>query len=465
MRDGISEILASYAATAPKASAEADAATKNIVLDSLGVALGAVDHPAVEVARTYARAHDRPGGALVWATSDRVHPEAATLANGCLLRCYDYNDVHFGVRQGGHPSDTLAGLLAVAETSGVTGPDLLIAIQVAYEVTFTLMDAITLGKRGWDYVTHTAIGATCGLGRLRKLPAQVIEEAIAITIAPHLALNAAESNELDEAGELTMWKRFNGADAVRQAVYAVALAESGARGVVRPFLGPVGLIEKVGAEPDVLEVVRALSDRHAPRRTHEVQLKVWPVGSRGQAAIAATLEARRRLRQGASLAAVRVYADEGAYKHLVRPEAWSPSSRTQADHSLPYIVAAAVRYGEVSSDSFTADAISDAELQDLLGRTTVEVDDALTEGSAGGFPARVELEDEEGNVVSATVRQAPGHLQNPMTDSQVDDKFVHLAVPALGADSAERLRSGVRNLEAVTDVAGLVRHLAVGGSR
>ena len=64
-------------------------------------------------------------------------------------------------------------------------------------------------------------------------PAQT-REALAITVVPHVASDEIESGELNPRGDLTMWKRFNGSDAVRNALYACLLASVGVEGAVRP---------------------------------------------------------------------------------------------------------------------------------------------------------------------------------------------------------------------------------------
>ena len=76
-------------------------------------------------------------------------------------------------------------------------------------------------------------------------------------------------------------------------------------------------------------------------------MKRWPVGSVAQSAIQAALQARSQIKDLSKIKQIRVFAEEGAYDHLVkiRQDPWQPISRETADHSLPYIVAAAVLDG------------------------------------------------------------------------------------------------------------------------
>jgi len=92
-------------------------------------------------------------------------------------------------------------------------------------------------------------------------------------------------------------------------------------------------------------------------------MKLWPVGSVGQSAIRAALEARAQVADLSKIKQVRVYSEEGAYDHMVtiRQDAYHPISRETADHSMPYIVGAAVLDGEISVDSFDLEKVLNPE--------------------------------------------------------------------------------------------------------
>ena len=177
--------------------------------------------------------------------------------------------------------------------------------------------------------------------------------------------------EQDSArGDLTMWKRFNGADAVRNSLQACLLASVGVEGAVRPFVGELGFIAKLANKSDeVIAILQAkLNAKNPPSRIRDTYFKRWPVGSLAQSAIQAALQAREKIGDVARIAEVRVFAEEGAYEHLVaiRKDPWHPISRGTADHSLPYIVATAVLDGYVHTDSFDPARVLDPARQRRL---------------------------------------------------------------------------------------------------
>ncbi|MEX2453874.1 MAG: MmgE/PrpD family protein, partial [Rhodospirillaceae bacterium] len=294
IRDEVALALAEFAIGVPRDPDPAliDAATR-VVVDSLAVALGAFGHPAAAAARRYAGILPGDGPCALWGTNRRAGPETAALVNGVPLRGYDFNDLYMGRGTDGHPSDILPGLIAVAEWRGASGADFLDALAVGYEIILDCCDCLAVDRAGWDYVNLTAIGGTAAIARLIGLDAERTAHALGITVTAHAASVEVESGELDKRGDLTMWKRFNGADANRHSVYACLLASAGAEGAVRPFTGENGFLSRVNANAGGgAELLDRLRAKAGLGRIREVTFKRWPVGSRGQSAIRAALAAR-----------------------------------------------------------------------------------------------------------------------------------------------------------------------------
>lgn len=472
-RDDVADALAAYAVeTDTTLGPEATEVTTCVLFDAVAVALGALRHRAAQVARRYAyRFPMGNDGCAIWGTTKRATPEAASLANGVLLRCYDYNDLYVGKRSAAHPSDIIAGLVAVAEVTRASGRDLLSAIALGYEIILDLLDTLALAPGGWDYANLTAIGAACALARLIRLSRAQAREALAITVVPHLASDEIESGDLNARGDLTMWKRFNGADAIRQAVYACTLAAVGAEGVVRPFTGKLGLLRKLQSTDNPLPYLRArLADRRPLARVGEVTMKRWPVGSRAQSAIQAALRARAKLADATRIKAVRVAADPSAYEHLVRvrQDPWHPMSRETADHSLPYIIATAVLDGMVRSESFAPRLVLEPNRQAFLQCVAVKPLERLparsdvASGYASVYTTRVEIETLAGAVVTGEADVAPGHPDNRFGREDLETKLRE----GVGADvDAEALIAALWAVDRLESVRELTARLTVRSGR
>lgn len=444
---------------------EVNQATLNSVMDALGVSLGALTHPGAEAARRYAQHAVVERGAMLWGTGQRVTAEVAALVNGVPLRGYDYNDLYIGKKGGGHPSDMIPGLIALAEWRDLPGEKLIGAVALGYEVALILSDYVDLELGGWDYPNMIAIGATCAAARLIGLTEAQTREALAITVAPHFASNEVESSELNARGDLTLWKRFNGGDAIRQSVYACLLADAGVEGVVRPFEGRHGFLAKVRvADEDRSGLLNALKAIPALTRVTEVTFKRWPVGSRGQSAIQAALQARAQVADPWHVREVRVSCDEQVFDHLVRlrDDPWHPTSRETADHSLPYIVATAVLDGYVDVSSFDLDRVRDPDRQQfLVEKVKVESDAKLSLGAKGGFLSRIEIVDADGSVRLGEAKVPPGHAAQPFSNEDFEQKFRENLTPLFGALRANNLVTAIRSLNSMTSVSELTTQFSL----
>jgi 2-methylcitrate dehydratase len=457
------KLLTAFATFATQVSGKLDAdslhAAKAALVDTVAVSLGALPHPPAQLGRKYARLFETPNGATLWGTGERVNVEAATLVNGAPLRGYDYNDFYFG-KAAGHPSDIIPGLLALAEWRGYSGDQVLSALAIGYDVCISLFDTFDIDANGWDYPMLVTIAAVCAFSRLIGLSTAQAREAIAIAVVSNYVSDESESHELNTRGDLTMWKRFNGSDAIRHAVYACLLAESGIEGVVRPFEGRSGLLAKIRT-PD--EAIQRLFDRLDPsrplKRVMEVRFKRWPVGSRGQSAIQSALSLAGKVGNMAQARSVNVYTDEMVYDHLVRRRAdpWHPISRETADHSLPYIVTAALLEGQLKLESFDVERVMDPARQAFLNeKVKVEIDPDLCRGAAGGFITRVEVTDADGTVFKGDAKPHPGHPLQPLTRADLEAKFFENVDPIFDHERSTQILQAIWAFDSQPDVKHLV---------
>jgi 2-methylcitrate dehydratase len=467
-RDPIVECLSEYVLAAPDAlGSELLPAAKRVLTDTLAVGLGAFHHPAAAIARTYLGLFPADAnGVTVWGTNLKATPDKATLVNGVLLRCYDYNDVLSGRTSGGHPSDMVSALVAIADWRGLSGAQLLAALALGYDVAEALFDVIPVDAPGWDHATVSALGATCAIGKLMKLDFVQMCEALGIAAIQHMQSDEIESSIINRRGDLTMWKRFHGADAMRHALDACLLASVGAEGAVRPFSGRLGFLAKFGVTDDLRPFFKQrLQPGRLTAAMSHTNLKRWPVGSRAQSAIASAISAYRKMPKGSVVRSVHVATQPGVFHHLVeiREDPFHPISRETADHSLPYIVGAAALDGFIDITSFDLDKVNDARRAAYIaGNIKIEIDKSLSEapGSAGQNLSRVELVTEDGQRYVGDVRPGPGHRDNPFSESDVAEKLHDNGDGLLGAARIDALKMLIDRLETVGSTKELTALLA-----
>lgn len=463
-RDEVAELLAKFTATVSGDLSDATrAAAKRALSDSIAVALGALDHPASHAARKFAAQFATPNGVAIWGTNLRANPDLAALVNGSLLRCFDYNDFFVGQRNSGHPSDMTAAVIAAAEWTDASGEDLLVALSVGYEVVGAVFDAFSTAPGGWDYTNLTGIGACAAVARLLGLDAKQAREAFGMTVTNHFATDEVESCELNSRGDLTLWKRFNGSDAARNALQACFMAKAGIETVVRPFTGNNGFIAKLQNKHDPLPVLqKCLGEGVKLSRIADTYQKLWPVGSVGLSAIRAALEARAQVKDLSKIKQVRVFSEEGAYDHLVtiRQDPYHPISRETADHSMPYIVGAAVLDGYIHVDSFDLDRVLAPDRQKFVAEK-VKVTPAPELGTiasgklaraAAGYLSRVEIELEDGTVLHGAAKPFPGHPKAPFTEADIAQKVSVNATQFAGPELTDRIIKTLGKFETLNSV-------------
>lgn len=292
-----------------------------------------------------------------------------------------------------------------------------------------------------------------------------------MTVTPHFATDEVESCELNARGDLTLWKRFNGTDAVRNALQACFLAQAGVEAPVRPFTGSNGFIAKLRNEHDPVPVIldRLKADKPLSR-VAETYVKLWPVGSMAQSAIRAALEARGRIADLSQIKQVRVYSEEGAYQHFIemRQDPYHPVSRETADHSMPYVVGAAVLDGYIGIDSFDLDKVLDPARQHFVAEQVKCFPEpslgALKDGklsrAARGYLSRIEIELADGSVVHGEAKPFPGHPKAPFTDEDIALKVTQNALPFAGQDVTDQIIKALMTFETIANVKDFTRILA-----
>lgn len=89
--------------------------------------------------------------ARILGTQERASPELAAFANGVMLRYLDFNDQYRKVKGGGHPSDTIAAVLAMADAQQANGKKVITAITLAYEVFCNCSEVLYLSGKGFAW--------------------------------------------------------------------------------------------------------------------------------------------------------------------------------------------------------------------------------------------------------------------------------------------------------------------------
>jgi 2-methylcitrate dehydratase len=451
--DKTTEALARYAASVRYSdlSAATVAAAKRHIIDTLGCAMGGHGSEPADIARRLARSNSGTPGARLLGDGTRTSVQMAAFANSVMIRYLDANDTYIA-RGSGHPSDVFGALLAAADAQGASGKALITATVAAYEVFGALADAVGLRDRGWDQGVFIAPAAAAGGGLLFGLTLEQTGQALAIAVTANVPTRQTR------AGELSMWKGSATAAAGVGGLFAAELAREGMTGPTAAFEGRHGLWEQATG-PFELGTLGG----HSSSAIERANLKYYATEYHSQAPISAALVLREKLK-GEEIETVDVQTYWTAYSEIgSEAEKWDPRSRETADHSLPYLLAVALRDGRITPAIFEPKCFLDPALRPLMKRIRIAENPEFTKAFPDALISEITVKTRSGRSHVERTAYPKGHARNPMNDEDIERKFRDLAGAALAPAQADAALAFLRDLENAPDVRKLLDVFTIAG--
>ena len=446
----ISERIGDYAATLRFEDIPADVVhqAKRTITDTLGCAFGGHDSPPARIAREMAGLAISSEPATLIYSGEKTSADLAAFANDVATRYLDFNDGYVG-KGGGHPSDSIAALLAAAEVCHAGGRDLIVATVLTYDVYCRICDEWSESTCGMDHVTTGGIASVAGVARLFGLTSQQTSEAINIMVAGHIALNQTR------IGAVSNWKACAYANANRNAIFAVQLAKRGMTGPSPIFEGRNGFFKIVSRETFDLAPFGGNGRPFGIMKTH---LKQFPLGNDAQTVVPAALEARALVKNISEIAEIHIRVRQKALNFMADvPEKWRPPNREAADHSIPYTAGVALMYGTIDHSYFDEQYLRNKELLDLVGRIKCGVSEEANQREREMKLCELDVILHTGERKSVRVEFWRGHWRNPMTDAEIEGKFRALVATMLPAAAVDALLRQLWQLDQLPDVGALIQ--------
>lgn len=451
-------------------SRESIALAKRFWFDSLGcAAAGSATHDAqILLDHTRAMAGDGGGSCGVFASDFRANPVDAAFLNSHRVRALDFNDVYWKADPA-HPSDLICGPLALCESLGRSGRDLILATVIVYELQCRFAEIGRPGIReyGWHHATLSGFAAGLAAGKVIGLSVDELVHATGIAASRTGSLGAVT------AGDLTMMKNTVDPWAARMGVESALLAQRGYTGPAHIIDGKEGLFHVMGHSHvagerctfDAEGLTRDLpTSAEAHYRIADCSLKSFPVEALMHSPLSAlmSLKAEHDFAND-DIAEVQVEVIARAADILGDPKKYRPKTRESADHSLPYCFAVGLADGVIGPAQFTEQRVQDAALIPLMDKVRVLPNEAFEARFPASQPSRVTVVLRDSAEHSAEVEYPTGDPRNPMADSAIGAKFRALAEPVLGAERCCRVSALVAGLQDLADVGELVGAMALPG--
>jgi 2-methylcitrate dehydratase len=450
----VSAELASWAAGVRFAdlSEEAIVQCKRFLLDSLGCALGGYRQHDVRIALAVLDEIAGHGPATVIGSGATLDVVSASLANALMVRVMDYNDIYWQ-QDPSHPSDIIPAAMACAERAAGDGRELAVGIAIGHEIEMRLCEAAFPGirERGWHHATLTAFASPAVAGRMLHLPAEQIQHAIGISGSRHATLGAVT------AGKLTMMKNTVDPLATQSGVLAALLAERGYSGPEHVLDGKEGLTHCLGPDWKLDVLTEGLGESW---RITRCGMKAFPTEALTHAPISAVLQlVRDHDLAPEQVRKVHIRSLARAADILADPSKYDPWTKETADHSLPYVIAAAIADRQVTPLQFTDEKIADPRIRAQLRKVEVVADPEVERLFPRLQRVVVMIVTSDGRELTMQLDYPKGDPRNPLTDKEIEEKFEALAEGVLSPAAQERVKDAVWNLEKLGSVTELMQLL------
>jgi len=430
-------------------SPEAVYQAKRFLLDSIGCALGGYLQHDVKIALQVLDEIAGRGPATVIGTGKRIDAVSASLANALMIRCMDYNDIYWN-QDPSHPSDIFPAALACCERAKSDGRELIVGLVLGHEFEMRFCEAAFPGirERGWHHATLTAFVSPIVAGRALHLGWEQIRHAVGISASRHATLGAVT------AGKLTMMKNTVDPMATQSGVLAALMAEKGYTGPEHVVEGKEGLTHCFGPAWKLNLLTDGLGDSW---RITQCGMKAFPTEALTHTPISAVLDiVKSNDLKPEQVEKVRIRSLARAADILSDPSKYDPQSKETADHSLPYVIAAALAERQVTPVQFEMRKIMDPTIRAQLRKVEVVADPEIEKV----FPALqrviVNLTTTDGRAFTKQLDYPKGDPRNPLSDAEVEEKFAALADGVLSNGAQKKLKNAIWNLEKVGSVSKLM---------
>lgn len=407
-----------------------------LLVNWMGCVLGGFSEPSVEISHQVLLENAGPAVATVIGRNRKADILSAALMNSLSASGYAFNEAH--PETSIHPvGPTASAIFALSERHAVSGQNALLALLLGIEV------ACRLGRRmmAQQGSIRTAFSPTGLFG------------GIAAAVAAAKILNFGEDQIVSAIGLAavhgggfretigSMAGNYTPGHTVRDGLLAALLAAKGYTCTPTSLEGALGFAAAFGNVTDFADVTENLEDF---REARSVACKPYPCGMWVLPVIDVCLTLRSNL-DPAMIERVEISVHPRAIEVTGRR---GPTTRLQALASISHWAGASLVRGRAGVAEGGEECIFDPAVRDIADRVAFRADSQLLPDQADGA---MQLKD--GKTLRAQISHCRGGPHRPMSDQEVDAKFLAQAEPVLGAASAERLRTALWETPACDDIA------------
>jgi 2-methylcitrate dehydratase PrpD len=395
---------------------------------------GSVVPPATLLAR--ALAEEIGKGEARLADGRHAGVRATALINGAAAHTAEVDDIYRdGIYHPGAP--TIAAALALAQAKGASGERFLRAVVVGYEISTRIARA--MGRAHYEYWHNTGtigcFGAAAAAAEMLGLDARRFAHALATVTTFTAGLQQAFRSD-------SMSKPMHAGRAADAGVTAVLAAAEGVTGALDILEGEAGFGRAMGDGPNWEFALAGLGEEF---NICKMTFKNHACCGHAFAAIDGALALKAKMGVAAEeIARVRV----GGYRATLEVAGIAdPATAAEARFSTPYLVATALTHGSVRLAAFEPPRLEDGGTRSLMKRVELALDASVDAAFPAQRSARIGIETKDGRSGEHFQATRKGDPDLPLSDAELDAKYLELAVPVIGQDKARKLLATLWKLE------------------
>lgn len=414
---------------------EAVREAKRSLLNWIGAAIGGARHPAVDIVLRVSDGIGGPKQATVLGRGEKADLLFASLVNGMASHIHDFDDTLLETVL--HPSaPVFPAVLSYAEHRGLTGKDVLLTFVLGCEVEARLARCLYPSHywRGW-HITGTvgAVGAAVAVGKLMGLDEERLGYAVGLAATAPTGLREMFG---------TMTKSFHPGKAAMNGVLAALLAEQGLTSSLESLEAKRGYGHVLSDNPKFEYLTEGWGDHWEIVKN---SYKPFASGVVTHPAIDAAIFLRNQY----NIVPDQIQSVEVEGHPLVEELTGKkvPKSGLEGKFSIYHCVAAALVDGRCGVRQFTDGRVTDPTVSALREKVRL-----LVNGDFEEDQATVTLVLKDGQILTHHVEHCIGSSPNPMTDKQLEDKFIDLTEDVLPKGKRDKMIDAIWRFEAFDDL-------------
>lgn len=412
---------------------------KKCFLDWLGVTLGGASYPIANILTEFAGDIGGKEQATIFGKGIRTNILNAALANGAISHVLDFDDTHTGSLC--HVSSPIMPVIfSIGEYKHINGTDCIAAFVSAFETSARIGMAMEPDhyNAGW-HATSTLghLGATAAAGKLLGLNEKQMRQA--------LGLGATQASGFQVVFG-TMCKPFHPGKAAMDGILAAMLAKKGFDSPENILETRKGFCEIFSKNIDFTKITEGLGEEYQilnnTFKPYASCLLTHP-----------SIDAALDLKNTYNISIQDIEKVEGHVAPLVMNVAGkkNPKAALEGKFSIYYCIAVALAEGEVGEDKFTDQRMRDKMLSNLQKLISIEVDPKFDNTTA-----ELTLKTRKGSSYTKKIFTPRGDPRNPLSFSQLEQKFKILARMVLSEEKVEGLITHIQTLEKLEDMNRLI---------